>query len=111
MSETEKKDGKPTEKQDAKPKLQAVNGGKQEEGSATVIYVGPPVKGTLLHSTFLIFEDGVTQEYRNDLIFKHLFVPPERLDQARKEIGRTGSFRNIYYQRAFEATRNKKGGE
>ncbi|MBR3458395.1 MAG: hypothetical protein IKH16_09635 [Selenomonadaceae bacterium] len=111
MSETEKKDGKPTERQDAKPKLQAVNGGKQEEGSATVIYVGPPVKGTLLHSTFLIFEDGIPQEYRNDPVFKHLFVPPERLDQARKEIGRTGSFRNIYYQRAFEATRNKKGGE
>ena len=64
-------------------------------------------RGTLLHSTFLIFEDGTPQEYRNDPVFKHLFVPPERLDQARKEIGRTGSFRSIYYQRALD----KKGGE
>jgi len=75
-----------------------------------VIYVGPPIKGTLIHSTFTIFADGVPQEYQDHPSLKHLFVQPERLDQARKEIGRTGSLRNIYYWRAVEEF-SKKGGK
>lgn len=75
-----------------------------------VIYVGPPIKGTLIHSTFTIFADGIPTEYQDHPTFKHLFVPPERLDQARREIGRTGSLRNIYYKRAIEEF-SKKGGK
>ena len=75
-----------------------------------VVYVGPPIKGTLIHSTFTIFSDGIPAEYQDHPVFKHLFVPPERLDQVRREIGRTGSLRNVYYKRAFEEF-NTKGGK
>lgn len=80
---------------------------KQQGTSTTVIYVGPPVKGTILHSTFIIFADGIPEEYRQHPTFKHLFVPPARLDQARREIGKTGSLRNTYYKRAVEETTKK----
>lgn len=81
---------------------------KQQEKSTAVIYVGPPVKGTILHSTFTIFADGVPEAYRQHPTFKHLFVLPARLDQARKEIGTTGSLRNTYYKRAAQES-NQKG--
>ena len=77
------------------------------EASTAVIYVGPPVKGTILHSTFIIFADGIPEDYRQHPTFKHLFVPPARLDQARREIGKTGSLRNTYYKRAVEETTKK----
>lgn len=81
----------------------------QQEKPKTVIYVGPPVRGTILHSTFIIFSDGIPEEYRQHPSFKHLFVPPERLDQARREIGKTGSLRNTYYKRAVEEAKKKEG--
>ena len=80
---------------------------KQQEASTAVIYVGPPVKGAILHSTFIIFADGIPEDYRQHPTFKHLFVPPARLDQARREIGKTGSLRNTYYKRAVEETTKK----
>ena len=75
---------------------------RKQETSGAVVYVGPPVKGTVLHSTFTIFADGIPEEYRQHQTFKHLFVPPARLDQARKEIGKTGSLYNTYYKRAVK---------
>mgnify|MGYP003571266180 CR=1 FL=1 len=80
---------------------------KPQEKTGAVIYVGPPVKGTILHSTFIIFADGIPADYKQHPIFKHLFVPPERLDQARREIGTKGSLRNTYYKRAVEETTKK----
>ena len=80
---------------------------KQETGP--VIYVGPPIKGTLLNSTFTIFAEGIPEEFREHPSLKHLFVPPERLEQARREIGRTGSLRNTYYKRAAEEFTQKGG--
>lgn len=81
----------------------------KQKSTGPVIYVGPPIKGTLLHSTFIIFADGIPKEYRTHPSLKHLFVQPERLDQARKEIGRIGSLRNIYYRRVVEEFH--KGGK
>lgn len=75
----------------------------------TVIYVGPLVRGTIL-TPMTIFEDGIPKDYREHPTFKHLFVAPERLDQARREIGRKGSLRNTYYNRAI-AESQKKGSE
>lgn len=80
---------------------------KPQEEQTAVIYVGPPVKGTILHSTFIIFADGIPEDYKKHPTFKHLFVPPGRLDQARREIGKTGSLRNTYYKRAVEETTKK----
>ena len=74
-----------------------------------VIYVGPPIKGTLLHSTFTIFAEGIPEGYEEHPTLKHLFVPPERLEQARREIGRTGSLRNTYYKRAVKEQQEKGG--
>ena len=80
---------------------------KPQEKTGAVIYVGPPVKGTILHSTFIIFADGIPEDYKQHPTFKHLLVPPERLDQARREIGNKGSLRNTYYKRAVEETTKK----
>ena len=82
----------------------------EERETTPMVYVGPPVKGTILHSTFIVFAEGIPEEYRTHPTFKHLFVPPGRLDQARKEIGKAGSLRNTYYKRAVEET-NEKGGK
>lgn len=72
-----------------------------------VIYVGPSVRGTMLH-TFAVFSDGVPAEYRGHPTLKHLFVAPERLDEARAEIARTGSLRNTCYKRASEEMKSKE---
>lgn len=72
-----------------------------------VIYVGPSVRGTMLH-TFAVFSDGVPAEYRGHPTLKHLFVAPERLDEARAEIARTGSLRNTCYKRASEEITSKE---
>ena len=72
-----------------------------------VIYVGPSVRGTMLH-TFAVFSDGVPAEYRGHPTLKHLFVVPEQLDEARAEIARTGSLRNTCYKRASEEMKSKE---
>ena len=72
-----------------------------------VIYVGPSVRGTMLH-TFAVFSDGVPAEYREHPMLRHLFVAPERLDEARAEIARTGSLRNTCYKRASEEMKSKE---
>lgn len=72
-----------------------------------VIYVGPSVRGTMLH-TFVVFSDGVPAEYRRHPTLRHLFVTPERLDEARAEIARTGSLRNTCYKRASEEMKSKE---
>lgn len=72
-----------------------------------VIYVGPSVRGTMLH-TFAVFSDGVPAEYRGHPTLKHLFVVLERLDEARAEIARTGSLRNTCYKRASEEMKSKE---
>lgn len=72
-----------------------------------VIYVGPSVRGTMLH-TFAVFSDGVPAEYRGHPTLKHLFVAPERLDEARAEIVRTGSLRNTCYKRASGEMKSKE---
>ena len=95
-----------TEKQETATK-EAPAAEKPQEKSGAVIYVGPPVKGTILHSTFIIFADGIPAEYKEHPTFKHLFVSPGRLDQARREIGKTGSLRNTYYKRAVAETTKK----
>lgn len=72
-----------------------------------VIYVGPPVRGTMLH-TFAVFSDGVPAEYREHPTLRHLFVALEHLDEARAEIARTGSLRNMCCKRASEEMKSKE---
>lgn len=72
-----------------------------------VIYVGPSVRGTMLH-TFAVFSDGVPAEYREHPMLRHLFVALERLDEVRAEIARTGSLRNTCYKRASEEMKSKE---
>lgn len=72
-----------------------------------VIYVGPSVRGTTLH-TFTVFSDGVPAEYREHPTLRHLFVALEHLDEARAEIARTGSLRNVCCKRASEEMKSKE---
>lgn len=64
-----------------------------------VIYIGPGYKDTDVH-TYQIFADGIPEQYRGHPVYRHLFVRPEELDMARKEIKSKGSLRNIMFQRA-----------
>ncbi|WP_314625807.1 hypothetical protein [uncultured Selenomonas sp.] len=72
-----------------------------------VIYVGPSIRGTMLH-TFAVFSDGVPAEYCEHPTLRHLFVALEHLDEARAEIARTGSLRNMCYKRASEEMKSKE---
>lgn len=74
-----------------------------------MIYVGPGYRDTDL-ATFKIYASGIPKEYVDHPIYKHLFVSPEDLDAARKEIREKGSLRNVFYCRAIEE-HEKKGGK
>lgn len=90
------------------PKGETADAPKEEANLAEkVIYVGPSVRGTMLH-TFAVFSDGVPAEYHGHPTLKHLFVALERLDEARAEIARTGSLRNTCYKRASEEMKSKE---
>lgn len=71
-----------------------------------VIYIGPTFKDSVLN-TFMIFANGIPEQYKTDPVYKHLFVKPEKLNTARKEVGSKGSLLYIMYHRAL-ALHNKK---
>ncbi len=100
---------KTTKKTKDVPQTKTATEEKKQEEAGAVIYVGPPIRGTILHSTFTIFSEGIPTAYKEHPSLKHLFVPPKRLDQARREIGRSGSLRNTYYKRAKEEFEEKGG--
>ena len=77
-----------------------------KQAAGPVIYVGPGFRDSIL-STFGIFATGVPAEYENDPVMKHLFVSPDKLNEARAEVGRKGTALNAFYQQALE--RHKKG--
>lgn len=77
-------------------------------GFKPLIYVGPTIKGTLLR-TFRIFADGVPEEYQDNAVAKALFVAPGKLNEARAEIGSTGSKLNVFYKQAAEYGLRKGG--
>ena len=74
-----------------------------------MIYVGPGYRDTRL-STFSIFADGIPEEYRDHPIHQHLFVPPEKLNEARAAVKHKGSMLHVFYQQAVADHEKKKGG-
>ena len=66
-----------------------------------MIYVGPEKKNSIL-STFSIFADGIPTEFINDDVLKHLFVTPDKLNEARQAVGKKGTALNTFYQKAVE---------
>ena len=66
----------------------------------SVIYLGPTKKGTILRH-FVIFMDGVADKYANHSIYKHLFVPVEKLDKSLIELKRKGSKLHTFYEKAL----------
>lgn len=66
-----------------------------------VIYVGPGARNSIL-STYAIFADGIPAEFANDDILKHLFVTPDKLNEARQAVGKKGTALNTFYQKAVE---------
>lgn len=71
-----------------------------DENKGPVIYIGPSYKDTEIHAN-QIFADGIPEKYKDDPVYKHLFVTAGELDVAQKEIKSTGSLRNIMYKRAM----------
>ena len=99
----EKKETAPAEpKKEKAPAKKAVKSDPQP-----LIYVGPTIKGTVLR-TFGIFADGIPAEYKENTVVRALFVSPEKLNEARAEVGSTGSKLNVFYKRAAESV---KGGK
>ena len=101
------------EKKEAEPKKEKApvkKAAKVEKGP--LVYVGPTLKGTLLR-TFKIFADGVPDEYQENAVARGLFVSPEKLNEARAEIGKTGSRLNVFYKQAADdgLRPTKKGGK
>lgn len=65
----------------------------------TYVYVGPNIKGTFLRRC-TVYTDGVPEEYMNHEVYKHLFVPLEKLNEAIGELKRKGSMLNTFYEQA-----------
>lgn len=72
-----------------------------------VVYIGPTFKDSVLN-TFMVFASGIPEQYAQDPIYKHLFVVPEKLNDARKEVGSKGSLLYIMYHRALAQHAKKK---
>ena len=65
------------------------------------IWIGPSIKGTILN-TFTIFADGIPADYKDNKNYRNLFVTPDKLEDARREIGKKGSYLNILYRKILE---------
>lgn len=78
-----------------------------KEYTGPLIYCGPGFRNSRL-STFAIFADGVPDEYQGT-IYEKLFVKPEELNDARIQIGKTGTALNTFYMMAVEE--HEKGGK
>lgn len=73
----------------------------KKKTSGTMIYVGPGFRDMDLQ-TYGIFAEGMPEKYR-DTIYATLFVTPQELNSARKEIAIKGTMLNVCYQKAVEA--------
>lgn len=72
-----------------------------------MIYIGPSNRSRDL-STYKVFADGIPEAFKDDPIHAPLFVSPENLDAARAEVGETGSFLNVLYQKAVQEHEEKE---
>lgn len=75
-----------------------------------VIYVGPGFRDSRLN-TYMIFADGIPAEYREDPVYRHLFVTPGKVNEARELVKKKGSLLNTMFQKAISEHENKKGGK
>ena len=62
------------------------------------IWIGPTIKGTIL-TTFKIFLGKIPDEFANKPDYVKLFVTPDKLEAARREVGKKGSYLNILYEK------------
>lgn len=67
-----------------------------------VIYVGPTFKGSRLNQ-FMVFTDGAPSPERDEPVFKNLFVPLDRLEEAMQELQTKGSKLNVFYNNAIKS--------
>lgn len=74
--------------------------------SVPMIYVGPGFRDMDLN-TYGIFADGVPSQYVGT-VFEKLFVPPEQLQKARREIAVKGTLLHTLYQRAREEHKKRR---
>jgi hypothetical protein len=78
-----------------------------KEYNGPMIYVGPGFRDSRL-ATFAIFADGVPDEFKNT-IYAKLFVKPAELNDARAQVGKTGTALNTFYMLAVQE--HEKGGK
>lgn len=74
-----------------------------------VVYVGPGFRDSRLN-TFAIFAEGTPAEYQNDPVYRHLFVEPAKLNEARELVKKKGSLLHTMYLEAVKE-HNTKGGK
>lgn len=76
----------------------------QKTAEETVVYIGPSFYGTLQENTAFCggFSPKVEELTEKHGYLKGLFVPVNMLAEARKELKRPGSEKNMLYRRAEE---------
>lgn len=82
----------------------------RKKSNKPVVYVGPGFRDSRL-STYAIFADGIPDEYKDNPTYKHLFVTPDKLNEARQLTKKKGSALNTMFQAAVKEHEEKKGGK
>jgi len=70
------------------------------------IYIGPVMKGTRLQK-YAMFIDEIPEEYKNNKVLKRLFVTPDKLSGAMKDVKTKGTMLNTFYEQARNLKRSE----
>lgn len=79
-----------------------------EEKRPGVIYIGPQFRDSVLR-TYKFYPEGTPEEYREDEIYKHLFVTAKELPKAKQALRRQGSALSVFFKAAIEQHMKKEG--
>ena len=63
------------------------------------VYMGPSFKDSYL-KRMMIFKE-IPEEYKDDPVYKHLFVKPLEVSRAMDELKKEGTLMHTMYQRAI----------
>ena len=70
------------------------------------IYVGPQFRSSALRAYHFYRE--IPKPYADHPVYRHLFVPPEKLDEAKQRVAKKGDPLHTFYQKAIKAHKKKE---
>lgn len=71
------------------------------------IYVGPQFRDCVLRQ-YRYYKE-IPDQYRDDPIYRNLFVAPDSLNEAGRQLARKGSRLRTFYDRAVKMHNKKEG--